>query len=108
MLAMLPGGFAAVVGFLGLGASSAAVRAFDPALNTIAQPLLLASIALVGVSGLRCTRTTLFSALAATFVLGAIAVTASATLGETSDTRHHPKMSAPMDGGQTPMAPMNP
>jgi hypothetical protein len=54
MVAMLPGGFAAVLGLLGLGASSAAVTTLSPHLNSIAQPLLIVSAGLLAVTSLRC------------------------------------------------------
>ncbi len=57
MVAMLPGAIAGALAFVGLGASSAAVTALAPALNDVAQPLLLVSAALLAVSGLRCSRT---------------------------------------------------
>ncbi len=63
MVAMLPGGFAAALGFIGLGSSSAAVRTLAPQLNSVAQPLLLVSAALLAVTSLRCSRLAVASAV---------------------------------------------
>ncbi len=52
MVAMLPGGFVAALGLIGLGSSSAAVRTLAPQLNSVAQPLLLVSAALLAVTSL--------------------------------------------------------
>lgn len=54
MVAMLPSGFAAALGFIGLGTSSAAVSTLAPQLNTVAQPLLLLSASVLTVANLRC------------------------------------------------------
>ncbi len=62
MVAMLPGGFAAALGLIGLGSSSAAVRTLAPQLNSVAQPLLLVSAALLAVTSLRCSRLAVASA----------------------------------------------
>jgi hypothetical protein len=56
MVAMLPSAVSGALGLIGLGASSAAVATLNPALSDIAQPLLLASIAVLAVSDLRCSR----------------------------------------------------
>ena len=56
MVAMVPSGVSAVFALVGLGAGSGAVAALSPALSPVARPLLLASIALVAVSHLRCGR----------------------------------------------------
>ena len=62
MVAMLPGGFVAALGLIGLGSSSAAVRTLAPQLNSVAQPLLLVSAALLAVTSLRCSRLAVASA----------------------------------------------
>ncbi len=62
MVAMLPGGFAAALGLIGLGSSSAAVRTLAPQLNSVAQPLLLVSVTLLAVTSLRCSRLAVASA----------------------------------------------
>ncbi len=62
MVAMLPGGFAAALGFIGLGSTSAAVNTLAPQLNSVAQPLLLVSAALLAVTSLRCSRLAVASA----------------------------------------------
>jgi len=62
MVAMLPGGFAAALGFIGLGSTSAAVRTLAPQLTSVAQPLLLVSAALLAVTSLRCSRLAVTSA----------------------------------------------
>lgn len=56
MVTMLPAAATGVLAFVGLGASSAATTTLAPALNEVAQPLLLISAALMAVSGLRCSR----------------------------------------------------
>ncbi len=58
MVAMLPAAASGVLAFIGLGASSAAATTLTPALNHVAQPLLLVSAGLLAVSGLRCSRST--------------------------------------------------
>jgi len=54
MAAMLPGAVGGALGLVGLGASSAVVSRLTPALNLVAQPVLLFSIMLLVVGGLRC------------------------------------------------------
>jgi len=54
MVAMLPSGFTAALGFIGLGSSSAAVATLAPQLDAVAQPLLLFSAAVLAVANLRC------------------------------------------------------
>ncbi len=56
MVAMLPGAVGGALGLVGLGASSVVVSRLAPALNVIAQPLLLLSAVLLVVGGLRCSR----------------------------------------------------
>lgn len=56
MVAMLPGAVGGALGLVGLGTSGAAAARWAPALNVVAQPLLLFSIALLVVGGLRCGR----------------------------------------------------
>lgn len=54
MLAALPGGIVAVLGLLGITATSAPIVALTTPLAPIAQPLLLISIGLLIVGHLRC------------------------------------------------------
>lgn len=54
MVAMLPGVAGGALGLVGLGATSALVSRLAPALNVVAQPLLLFSVALLVVACLRC------------------------------------------------------
>lgn len=63
MVAMLPGAAGGALGLVGLGASSAVVARFAPALNTVAQPLLLFSVLMLAVGGLRCGRSVVALAL---------------------------------------------
>ena len=56
MAAMLPGAVGGALGLVGLGTSSAVVSRLAPALNVVAQPLLLFSVMLLVVGGLRCGR----------------------------------------------------
>lgn len=64
MVAMLPAGAASVFSLVGLGAGGGAIAALSPVLSPIAQPLLLASTALVAVSQVRCGRLAIASAAA--------------------------------------------
>ncbi|MGH2761268.1 MAG: hypothetical protein ACRDL4_00605 [Thermoleophilaceae bacterium] len=64
MVAMLPSAFTGLLGIVGLGASSGAVAALSPALSTVNRPLLLVSTALLAVTGLRCSRAVVGSAVA--------------------------------------------
>ena len=47
MVAMLPGAVGGALGLVGLGSSSAIVSRLAPALNVVAQPLLLFSVMLL-------------------------------------------------------------
>lgn len=63
MVAMLPGAVGGALGLVGLGASSAVVARLTPMLNAVALPLLMFSVALLVVGGLRCGRIVMASAL---------------------------------------------
>lgn len=63
MVAMLPGVAGSVLGVVGLGASSAVVSWLAPGLGVVAQPLLLFSVLMLAVGGLRCGRTVVALAL---------------------------------------------
>lgn len=54
MVAMLPGAVGGALGLVGLGASGAVVSRLAPALNAVALPLLMFSVLLLIVGGLRC------------------------------------------------------
>lgn len=69
MVAMVPGGVASVFGLVGLGAGSGAVVALSPGLSMVERPLLLVSTALLAVSGLRCGRAAVLSAVAGGILL---------------------------------------
>ncbi len=63
MVAMLPGVASGVLGVVGLGASGAVVSHLAPGFGAVAQPLLLFSVLMLAVGGLRCGRTVVALAL---------------------------------------------
>lgn len=63
MVAMLPGVASGVLGVVGLGASGAVVSRLAPGLGVVAKPLLLFSVLMLAIGGLRCGRTVVALAL---------------------------------------------
>lgn len=94
MVAMLPSAVVGALAFVGLGASSAAVTTLTPTLNHVAQPLLLVSVALLAVSGLRCSRIAVALAAGGGLLLYLSMYELTAADGTTSPTLFYPGLAA--------------